>query len=153
MWEKGKAVVIAAFTALSSWLGILAIPVYVLVLLNIADYATGVYAASFRGEAVSSYKGLNGIAKKIGMWLLVGIGAAVDWLLMYATDAVGLRVPFAFVVASLVAVWLICNEIISVLENIADFGVELPPFLVALVVKLKNAAEEQTRGDDDDDLD
>lgn len=153
MVEKGKAIVIACVTAISGWLGILAIPVYVLVLLNIADYATGIYAASFRGEAVSSYKGLNGIAKKIGMWLLVGIGAAVDWLLLYAAQTVGLHVPFAFVVASLVAVWLICNEIISVLENIADFGVELPPFLVALVVKLKNAAEEKTEVVDDDDLD
>ena len=32
--------------------------------------------------------------------------------------------------ASLVAIWLIANEIISILENIGDIGVNVPPFLV-----------------------
>ena len=141
--EKFKAVVIACFTALSSWLGILAIPIYILVLLNIADYATGLYAAGFRGQRISSYRGLNGIAKKVGMWLLVGIGAAVDWLLAYTSGTVGLPLPFTFVIASLAAVWLICNEIISILENIADIGVDLPPFLLKLARKLRDVAGEQ----------
>jgi hypothetical protein len=44
-------------------------------------------------------------------------------------------------VASLVAVWLICNEIISILENINDIGVAMPPFLLKLAGSLKSQVE------------
>jgi len=143
--DKVKAFFIAIFTALSSWLGILAIPMYMLAGLNFADYVTGLYAAKYRGETVSSYKGIRGIVKKMCMWLLVGLGAAVDWLIMYATNTIGIPLQFTFVVACLAAVWLICNEIISILENIIDIGVELPPFLLPLVKNIKSKAEDKAK--------
>ena len=43
--------------------------------------------------------------------------------------------------ACLVAVWLIYNEIISILENINDIGTDLTPFLLKLVKKLKSQVE------------
>jgi len=143
--DKLKAVFIAIGTVLSSWLGILAIPMYILILLNITDYATGLCAAKYRQEKVTSYKGLRGIVKKICMWLLVALGAVIDWLLMYATNTIGIPFPFTFIVACLAAVWLICNEIISVLENIIDIGVELPPFLLPLVKNIKSKAEDKAK--------
>lgn len=42
-----------------------------------------------------------------------------------------------------VAVWLIVNEIISILENMIDIGVEMPPFLLPLVKNIKNQVEEK----------
>lgn len=143
--DKVKGVLIAIFTALSSMLGILAVPMYILIGLNVTDYATGLCAAKYRGEGISSYKGFKGIAKKICMWLLVGLGIVVDWLIMYATNTVGLKLPFTFVVACLAAVWLICNELISILENIADIGVELPPFLLPLVKNIKRKTEDKAK--------
>ena len=138
-----KAAVTAVMGALTAWLGVLAWPVYILVLLNIIDYATGLTAAPYRGEERSSDKGFRGIAKKICMWLLVALGAILDWLLYYAAGTVGLALPFNFLVGCLVAIWLICNEIVSILENISDIGVELPPFLMTLVQWVKQAAEEK----------
>ncbi len=140
--DKTKAIFIAVFTALSAWMGILAIPVYILVAMNLADYITGIMAAPYREDRVSSSKGLRGIAKKICMWLLVALGAAVDQLLMVTTKTVGITLPFSFAVAALVAVWLIANEIISILENIADIGVETPPFLEKIVSLIMSRAEE-----------
>ena len=139
--DKIKAMFIAIFTALSAWLGILAIPMFVLVLLNITDYFTGIAAAKYRAQKVSSDVGLRGIIKKVCMWLLIGIGASVDWLLTYAAQQAGITLAFGYVVASLVAVWLICNEIISILENISDIGVPLPPFLLKIVKNLKSQVE------------
>lgn len=139
--DKIKVTFIAIFTALSAWLGILAIPMFVLILLNITDYGTGIAAAKYRDQKVSSYIGLRGIIKKVCMWLLIGIGAAVDWLLTYAAQQAGITLAFGYVVASLVAVWLICNEIISILENISDIGVPLPPFLLKIVKNLKSQVE------------
>ena len=124
-----------------SALGILAIPVLMLVGCNIIDYATGLMASKYRGQVLDSYKGFRGITKKICMWLLICVGAIVDWLLKYATDTIGITIPFTFLVACIVAIWLICNELLSILENIADIGVELPTFLTKAVKYVKRQAE------------
>ncbi len=139
--DKIKLAFISVFTVLSAWLGVLAVPVLVLVLLNITDYATGLVAAKYRNQKISSYRGFRGIAKKISMWLLVGVGALIDWTLAFSAEQAGINFHFGYVVACLVAVWLICNEIISILENISDIGVTLPPFMMKLVASLKTKVE------------
>ena len=144
--NRVKTAVACFFAAVSAWLGVLAVPVYVLVLVNLADYFTGIAASVFRKEAVSSYRGIRGIVKKVCMWLLVGVGAAVDWMLLFAAQAAGAPAPFRFFTASLVAVWLVCNEIISILENISEIGVGLPPFLVRLVKGIQKQVESGADG-------
>ena len=152
--HKIKTLFTALFSALAGWLGILAIPVLILVMCNVTDYITGLVASKYRGQAIDSYKGFRGIAKKICMWLLVGIGAIVDWLIIYAGQAAGVTLPFTFLIACVVAVWLICNEIISILENIVDIGVELPPFLAPIIKNIKKQVEDKAyiknAGDADD---
>lgn len=138
-----KAFFVAVFGVLSSWLGVLAIPVYVLVACNVMDYITGLAAAHRRNQQISSYVGVLGIAKKVCMWLLIGVGAVVDWLLMYAGQNLGITLNLPMLVASLVAVWLIVNEIISILENIGDIGVPLPEWLLGIVKGLKSKIEDE----------
>lgn len=144
--DKIKAVFITFFSALAGWLGILAVPVGVLILCNIIDYGTGLAASPYRGQKIDSYKSFRGIAKKICMWLLVGVGAMLDWLVKYATDYVGVHIPVNFLIACVVAIWLIANEIISVLENMVDIGVKIPPFLMPLVKNIKKQVEDKTGG-------
>ena len=139
--KTAKAVCVAAFGLLSSWLGVLAIPVYVLVSCNIMDYITGLAAAHRRNQKVSSYVGVLGIAKKVCMWMLIAVGAVVDWLLMYCGSQLGFEIHLPMLAASLVAVWLIINEIISILENVGDIGVPLPGFLTKIVQGLKSKIE------------
>lgn len=50
---------------------------------------------------------------------------------------------FTFLIACVVAMWLICNEIISILENIQDMGVNIPAFLQPLVKHIRSQVEEQ----------
>lgn len=131
----------AVGAVLSSVLGILYIPVLLMVLCNIIDYITGLVASVYRGEKVSSYVGLKGIIKKVCLWLLVVVGAIMDMLIKYAADMVGIIPPIHFLVACVVCVWIICNELISILENMVDIGVKIPPFLLPLVKLLKEQAE------------
>lgn len=144
--EKIKVVFITIVSTLMSWLGILAVPVFLLVALNIADYFTGLFAAKYRTENINSYKGIRGIIKKICMWLLIGVGWVVDMLIKYAAVNMGVTIVIPFIVATVVAVWLICNEIISILENMLDIGVELPPFLLPLAKNIKKQVEEKSKG-------
>lgn len=145
-----KKAAIAFFTILSSWLGTLATPVYILIILNTMDYFTGYIAAPYRGRKRRSEVGFRGIAKKVCMYLLVAIGWVLDWLVAYAAQMVGVTIPFHFLAATLVAIWLICNEIISILENIGDIGVDLPPFILPLVRWVKAAAEDKAKVPDRD---
>ena len=112
--EKLKVIVTAVWSIILSALGILAIPVLLLVTCNLIDYFTGIAASKFRKQQIDSYKGIRGIAKKICMWLLVGVGVIVDQLLSYSAGVIGITLPFTFLVACVVAIWLICNEIISI---------------------------------------
>lgn len=139
--ERAKTIIVAIWSIIMSALGILAIPVMLLITCNIIDYVTGLVASKFRNQELDSYKGIKGIAKKICMWLLVGVGVIVDQLLSYSADVAGITLPFTFLVACIAAVWLVCNEIISILENINDIGVTLPPFLQPIVKNLKKQVE------------
>lgn len=144
--DKVKATVIAAITVLMSWLGILAIPVFLLVGCNLIDYATGLLAAKYRQDGgISSYKSIRGIFKKIGMWLLILVGSFMDILIQYAAECMGLGITIPFVVATFVAVWLVVNEMISILENLIDIGVNMPPFLMPVVKYIKKQVEEKAK--------
>lgn len=144
--DKIKATVIAVLSFLMSWLGILAIPVFLLVGCNLIDYATGLVAAKYRQDGgISSYKSIRGIFKKIGMWLLIIVGSFMDILIQYAVECVGLGLTVPFVVATVVAVWLVVNEIISILENLIDIGVNMPPFLMPIVKYIKKQVEEKAK--------
>lgn len=138
-----KVIATAVGTFFTAMLSTLLVPMMVLATLNITDYFTGLAAAPNRGEKRESSKGINGIAKKICMWLLVGIGAAMDWLVSYATEAVGIQIELKFALAAAVAIWIICNEIISILENIGDIGVPLPNFLMRMVLWVKKSTEDK----------
>jgi len=142
--DKIKALFTAMASFLSALLGILYIPVLLMVLCNIIDYVTGLIASNYRDDGgISSYKSMKGIAKKVSMWLLVVVGAIIDNLIVYASETAGMEMPFQFLIACVVAIWIICNELISILENISDTGIQLPPFLMPLVKLIKKQAEDK----------
>ena len=134
-----------AFTAitafLSSLLGVLYIPVMLMVLCNVIDYITGVIASIRRKDGLQSQVMLWGVVKKVCMWLLVVVGAVVDMLLKHSALQAGFTPPVQWVVASIVTMWIICTELISILENMMSIGVALPPFLLPLVRLIKDQAE------------
>lgn len=133
-----QTIVTAVIGVLTSIFGALAIPILLMVACNVIDYGTGLAAAKYRSQHINSYKGLRGIIKKVSMWLLVAVGAVIDQLLQYASSTVGFEIPFTFLVAGVVAIWIICNEIISILENIKDIGVPIPGFLLPLTKNIKS---------------
>lgn len=150
--NKIKTTVIAVISALMSWLGILAVPVFLLLGCNLIDYGTGLRAAKYRNDGgISSYKSIRGIEKKVCQWLLVVVGAIVDVLINYAMEYAGIEVTIPFIVGTVVAVWLVVNEIISILENMMDIGVAMPPFLLPLVRYIRQQTENKAALPDQED--
>ncbi len=148
--DKIKSVITGVLAVLSGFFGVLYIPVLLLVSCNIIDYITGLMASKYRGNAINSNVGFKGIVKKVCMWLLVLIGAMVDMILVYAQDYVGIDLKINFVIALLVTFWLLMNEFISILENINDMGVKLPPFLLPIIKNIKTQVEKKTGSDDNE---
>lgn len=139
-----KGIFASIMGVLNSIFGVLALPIVLLVGCNIIDYVTGILASKFRGQEISSYKGIRGITKKIGMWLLVIVGAIIDELVKYSVAQLGFVCPFTFMIAAVVAIWIICNELISILENLKDMEVPLPDFLMKLAENIKSQIETKT---------
>ena len=148
--EKLKAILVAVWGAFLGFLGVLAVPVLLLVSCNLIDYITAFIACKCNGVEFESPKSLRGIAKKILMWLLVVVGAIVDRLIIYAAEVVQIKAPFKFLVACVVCIWLICNELISILENIKAAGVKLPPFLEPIIKNIKKQTEDAAKAPEED---
>lgn len=110
-----------------------------LVIFMAIDYFTGLIVAGIfhqskktDGGALSSKAGLQGIAKKVMMLLLVLVAVRVDILTgtNYVRDAV--------------IIALCGNELISLIENAGLMGVPIPKLLVNAIDILKNKGEEQS---------
>lgn len=142
--DKVKAFLTLIFSTIASLLGALAVPVGLLVACNIIDYITGLTASKYRGQEISSYKGIRGITKKVCMWLLIVVGAIMDGLIKYAVAQMGFIIPVTFMVSCIVTIWLICNELISILENLKDIGVPLPNILMKITKNIKSQIESKT---------
>ena len=137
----------AALAMLTAYFGIVAVPITVLVVAMAIDYGTGM-AAAWKQADLSSKRGIIGIVKKIGYLALVCVGMLVDWLIYCGLQAVNVNIGYTFFFGVLVTIWLIINELISILENLGTIGVPLPKFLLTIVKKLKVTAENVANHDE-----
>lgn len=143
-----KAAVAAAVGALVAYGVQLFIPCIVLVVVMLLDYITGMVKAWEAGE-LSSKIGIKGILKKLGYLVIVSVACVVDWCVRYGAESVGMEWKFEFLFASIVLLWLVINELISILENVSAIGAPVPAFLTKIISKLKTNTENKV-GDNED---
>lgn len=142
-----QVIVSAVITGLLYYLGIVAVPIIILVIAMIIDYITGMMSAWLNAE-LSSKKGIKGIVKKVSYLALVAVAMIVDWLIFQGLQQINVDLHYSVFFAVLVTVWLIINELISVLENLSRMGVPIPNFLKKLINRLKTTVD---KGDDQSD--
>ena len=146
---KGSAT--AALAALGAYCGELMIPLAVLLAAMIADYISGM-AKAWTTAQLSSRVGIIGIVKKLSYLLIVCAGMGVDWVIATAANAAGIDLGVTYFVALLVIIWLVINELLSIVENVAAMGVNVPKFLLKLIGHIKKRVEDKAdTGDDGDD--
>lgn len=137
-----KTVSAMLLSPILSYFGALGFPMILLLAVIICDYVSGLTAA-WTARTLSSRVGILGIVKKVCYLLLVAVGVVIDLALQNGLYQV---MPSLFgdgchPVALLVIIWLIVNECLSILENLAEIGIPMPEFLSKIVTKLKTTME------------
>lgn len=122
------------------WAGISTFFVYVfggvdvafkcLIVIMIIDYVTGVMANILN---LDSKVGFKGIAKKVMILALVAVGAQVDKAM--GTDG--------YICRTLVTMFYIANESLSIVENSAKMGLPVPQKLIDCLEQLKGNEESE----------
>lgn len=139
-----RALFAAAIGALAAYAGILLVPLCVLAAVMIIDYATGI-AAAWSCKLLSSRVGVKGIVKKVAYLALVAVGMVVDYLISSALVRVGVDISVNYCFGMMISVWLIINELLSILENLGRLGIPLPDFLVRAVERLRDGVDRRTK--------
>lgn len=122
---KGAAMAIGG--AIGWFIGNLDGTIYTLLAVVIIDYLTGVTCAIINKE-LSSKIGFKGIAKKMFIFLLVGIAHLFDVNILHTGETLRTATIFFF----------IANEGISILENAISLGLPIPNKLKNVFEKMKD---------------
>ena len=135
--NKIKGLFIMLGTLLYASLGVAVVPWLFLVLLNVMDYVTGLWAAPYRNpddkQPIKSYKSIRGIYKKLCMHLLIILGWVIDIIIKSMAHGGGFKFTYPPIFVIIIALWLTFNEIISIIENVQDIGTPIPKWLMPLV--------------------
>ena len=132
------------FAAIGGWLGyflggcdglIIALVVFVIV-----DYITGILCA-IEDNSLSSEVGFKGIAKKVVIFLLVGIANILD------VEVIGT----GSVLRTAVIFFYLSNEGISILENSTHLGLPVPKKLKDVLEQIHDRSEEKEDDENESD--
>jgi len=131
----------AAIGGLLGWyLGGLDGFLYALIAFVAVDYITGVLRAIVE-KKLSSRIGAHGIAKKVAIFLVVGVGHLIDIYLLGGEGA-ALRTAVIF--------FYIANEGVSLLENATAIGLPVPDKLKGALAQLHGHMDGTETKEDDD---
>lgn len=144
MKESFRILLAGVLGALAAYFNVLLVPLAVLAAVMLTDYVTGMLRAAKTGK-LSSRTGVAGILKKAGYIALVAVGVTVDYLLSHALSTVGIHLKINYCFGVMLTVWLIINELISILENLGALHIPLPQFLTQTIQALKDRVENRAQ--------
>lgn len=135
----------AGAAALGAWMlarvGALLPVLLVLLSVMILDYITGMVKAGISGN-LNSTRGWQGLLKKLMYAVTVAIAMVADYLLYIGGSQIGIDMHESAYFGTLVSIWLIINECISILENLSEIGVPMPGFLGRILQRVQDKVDE-----------
>lgn len=132
------------FAAIGLWLGLFIGPVngllIALIVFVLTDYVTGFASAIVRKE-LSSSVGFKGLARKVLIFLIVGIANVLDVYVLGANA----------VLRTAVILFYMANEGLSIIENAGEIGLPIPKKLRDVLAQLRKKSGEDEKDDKDND--
>ena len=142
-----KALIVAAATVVTSFLGWVGVAVILFLTAMVLDYITGSWAAKAHGEW-SSKKAREGLWHKLGEIVALCVAALTDIAVsvILSTAAAPLLsgdYRYKGYVTLIVSCWYIFTELGSILENAAKLGAPIPKWIIEGVGKLRKKIDKQ----------
>lgn len=97
-------------------------------LLNVIDFITGIIADRISGK-ISSVKGTIGLLKKLSYWLMIVVGFLMSVLFIEIGTIINVNLGITSIIGWMVLIYLIINEIRSIIENLVEAGYNPPKIL------------------------
>lgn len=140
----------AVSAAIVAYLNILLVPLIVLIVVMIIDYLSGM-AQAYISHTLNSRIGVVGILKKVGYLATVAVAIIADYIISEALMLLGTNIKLSYYIGLVVTIWFIINELISILENLAEIGTPIPKFLTKIIKRLKVTVEKKTDTEESED--
>ena len=118
-------VISVILTFLIYLLGGLDIALKSLLIVIVIDYVTGILSAIYNKQ-INSKVGFKGILKKFSYLLIIALSVIIDNILGQSGT-----------IRTLVIYFFVANDGISILENVAEMNIPLPPKLLETLQQLK----------------
>lgn len=112
--------------------------------LNCGDFISRWIAAYLTGNESSS-KGLKGIVKKVGYWLMIAVSFGMGSLFILIGEVIGVNLSVTTLLGWFVLATLSLNEVRSILENLVDAGYHIPVVLIKGLEVANKALEGKTK--------
>ncbi len=116
--EKLKIIIALVGGAVSAYFKAYLPLVAIVAVSALFDIVTGVIAAVYTGEGLSSKKARRGALKKAAIFLALGFGTFLDFLIPMSVARLGFDIGTTVVFSSVIAFYIAFGECVSVCENL-----------------------------------
>lgn len=114
----------------------------------VMDVISGLIRAAATGEAITSEKGTRGFWKKIALLFSMIFAFFLDLAVPYILNVVNISIPKMLLFGSIVGVYIILNESISITENILKANRHsVPKWMKKLLTGAKNKIDDMEEGE------
>lgn len=110
--------------------------------LNVIDYITGVRKSRLTGKD-NSAKGVKGVWKKLGYWLMVLVAFLASAIFIEIGKTLGIDLAVTAYIGWFTIASLIINELRSILENFVEAGDNVPAVLTKGLEVAENAVSKE----------
>ena len=97
-------------------------------LFNVVDFITG-WMKSRLNKKENSAKGLTGVLKKLGYWIMIMISFSASVLFIEIGNTLGIDLGITTLLGWFVLASLAINELRSIVENLVEAGYNIPNVL------------------------
>ena len=113
---------------------------------NVFDYITG-WMKAWKLKKESSSVGLAGVIKKLGYWIVIATSFLTAFVLTtLGEDILNIDLSFLSLLGWFTLACLSINEIRSILENLVEYGLDVPYVLIKGLAVTERLLNEKTDG-------
>ena len=138
---KIKILIFTFISLVISYYTSISLPILLLAISCLLDIITGILKSLYIKNKFTFNKFVWGFIKKLCMLILIFIGISLDVIISYTVENFNITIPTHNLFGGLIGIWLVLDELLSVLRNLVVLEVPMPNFLISVIKKLKNTID------------